>query len=127
MVSLTLIALFVFSGCENNDNDFGNAELDLGGDWSGRYRDPDGNEVTLTAYISHKGNSVILDTSMTGVGHHMEGNIDADNHLALYDQNDGEEWTSYDTVSEHYIRLRDYIYDEELRRDSPEQTIYLSR
>lgn len=128
IVGLSALAV-VLSGCLGGGGGGGGPSpvgSDLRGKWSGYYKSPD-QRVNLTATIKQEGNALTIETTKEGVGHLLTGTIDDDSYVFLTDAFDGETWTSYGEVSHDYLRIRDYFYDPELRRDSPEQDIYLSR
>ena len=117
------------AGCNDGSGGGGGSSssgLTIGGKWSGRYVNPS-QSMSLSAEISQQGNSVIISTTKSGVGHLLTGTITDGGNLRLTDSYDGETWTSYGPVTANSIRIRDYLYDPELGSDSPEQDIYLNR
>ncbi len=93
------------------------ARVDLSGEyWSGEfYRTDDyaGTQQDITASITQNaGYVVVVTTSLEGLGHQLVGKIYSSNHLLLYDQYDGEDWTThYGPASEKYVLLADYVWD----------------
>ena len=130
--------MLVLEGCNdggsgganvNVTNDTGvvsTGSLSLSGSWSGRYTSPT-LTVPLTAKIRQSGDTLIIQTTKAGVGHLLTGTIGSAGNIMLTDSMDGETWTSYGTVTENNMVIRDYLYKPELGSDSPEQDIYLSR
>lgn len=120
-----LFLALLMAGCEE-DSGPDPVYADLRGDWTGYYERP-GRHEDLTAHITQIESNLTIETSLTGRGQHLSGTISSDGYIRLTDSYDGETWTSYGDVSSHYIRIRDYLFDPDLGRDSPEQTIYLTR
>lgn len=80
-----------------------------GSDWVGFYKnDSTGERVTLTASISHKGESVSITTTKSGIGHRLTGTTDEGGTLDLTDAYDGEEWTSLRDSTTSSILVGDY-------------------
>ncbi len=101
------------------ENNFlaGAARVDLSGKyWAGEfYRtdDYEGTQQDITASITQNGSYVVVvTTSLEGLGHQLVGKIYSNNHLLLYDQYDGEDWTThYGPASDHYVLLADYVWN----------------
>jgi hypothetical protein len=133
-VGWAVLAAFLWvvgDGCDSGGGGTGGspgtAGIDISGSWSGAYVAP-GIEIPLTAKIRQSGDAVIIKTSKDGVGNLLTGSMNAEGHLTLVDAYDGETWTSFGPVSEHYIRIRDYLYRPKPGEDEPpEQDIILHR
>lgn len=122
-------AALLIAGCNDGGGGGGGSSssgISLRGKWSGRYVSPS-SSMSLSAEISQQGDSVIISTTKSGVGHLLTGTLTANGQLRLTDGYDGETWTSYGPVTRNNLRIRDYLYDPDLTSDSPEQDIYLSR
>ena len=127
---LSVLVFILFDGCNTGGGEDGGAPgdagIDISGSWSGEYVSPS-ERVSLSAKIRQSGNSIIIQTTKAGVGNLLTGTMDAEGRLLLIDAFDGETWTSYGAVTEHSIRIRDYLLIPTPGVESPEQDIFLRR
>jgi hypothetical protein len=63
---------------------------------------------------------VTITTSKENLGHYLEGRVNTEGYMLLYDQYDGEDWTThYGPASDLHIKIADYIYRPTLEKPSP--------
>lgn len=100
------------------DKPWGDIIPDISGaDWTGLFFIQDGDQAygsqPITAVISQtKGFEfqVTIRTSKKGIGGHLRGIIHSNGHMLVYDQLDGEDWTTYyGPASPTFINLLDYV------------------
>ena len=105
------------------------AVASIAGSWRGVFLDATtGGRESLTARITQNGDTVTIDTSLSGLGGFFTGTIQSDGFLWLTDAADGETWTTLGgAASPSYIVIQDYVTDP----DDPDElllnTIELSR
>jgi hypothetical protein len=82
-----------------------------GSNWSGYFMTTGyGNRQSISAVISQSGSRVSIVTSKSGLGHYLIGSINSRGHMLLYDQYDGEDWTThYGPASAGKVAIYDYI------------------
>lgn len=96
-----------------------------GDDWTGVfYRTDSSSRTSITAIITHNGNSwVTVTTSLTGRGHYLSGYISSGNsgELYLWDLWDGEIWTTHslNQSTSVYFGFEDYVYPSTIFDPSP--------
>ena len=101
----------------------------IDGSWRGVFLDATtGGRRSLTASITQDGDTVTIDTSLSGLGGYFTGTIQSDGFLWLTDAWDGETWTTLGgAASGSYIVIQDYVTNP----DDPDElllnTIELSR
>lgn len=103
-VILAVIILFA------NNTVFAQPDID-GNNWSGYFRTTGYNNYqSITAVIHQSGDRVEIITSKSGLGHHLIGSINSIGHMLLYDQYDGEDWTThYGPATSSKVAIYDYI------------------
>lgn len=85
----------------------------LNGNWVGYFYDDEGDyHENLTATITHQGKNVAIQTTKdAGVARSFHGTISAAGSMLMYDDYDGEDWTTYfGPASENSINLADHIF-----------------
>jgi hypothetical protein len=85
---------------------------DIGGsDWSGFFETTDVNNYQgLSATVNQSGGSISITTSKSGLGHYLVGSINSSGYMLLYDQYDGEDWTThFGPATSTHIAIFDYI------------------
>lgn len=110
--------------------------VDLNGDnWTGEFyctyddQAEKTNVVEITASITQNAsNVVVVTTSLDGLGHRLAGQIYSGNHLLIYDDYDGEDWSTHWVPAEAlYVQLADYVVEESDSSGTPLNVIELSR
>jgi hypothetical protein len=95
---------------------------DIGGeDWSGYFTRTDSDvRKYLTATIVLSGRDVTITTTLIGLGHFLSGIINESGYMLLYDEYDGEDWTTHDgpaTTTE--VNIYDYLWKPEQGEPEP--------
>ena len=109
--------------------------VDLQGEWVGRYYlEPQLNPSAirsignLHAVITQSGSAVTLITTKPGVGNTLKGSIYSDRSMLMYDQLDGEIWSTYrGPVSYRSFKMYDFLYPPVPGGENPLQVIDLIR
>ncbi|MDZ4200331.1 MAG: hypothetical protein U1E27_13725 [Kiritimatiellia bacterium] len=101
IVMLLLGVMVLLTGCDKGGGEKNRGpspgRADLRGKWVGAYFHEDKPSATwreLTATIVQDGNSIILRTSLSGMGGLFTGSMNSDGNLELTDAHDGETWTT---------------------------------
>ncbi|MDO9043373.1 MAG: hypothetical protein Q7U64_13705 [Desulfocapsaceae bacterium] len=90
---------------------------DISGDgWAGYFWRSDlyafnGTKVPITATVTQAADGqVTITTSLEGLGHYFEGNIDVTGQMLVYDAYDNEDWSTHDgPATEVSIEIEDYV------------------
>ncbi len=81
-----------------------------GSEWVGYLKSEADGVTNLTATVLQEGNQITIVTSKDGIAHEFKGTISPAGALAVMDQFDGENWsTYYGNVSTNSINLADLI------------------
>lgn len=107
VLSLTFVLCLV-CGCEQDSNDDA-VYLDISGNWSGSYDSGEGSGDSVSAAISQNGRSVFIETSLSGRGHLLSGEINGSGEMFMTDHFDFEIWTVREAVTSSRIVLIDYV------------------
>lgn len=92
--------------------DFTSAPPEIGGiNWVGYFVEGGSNvKQNLMASIVLTGTNVTIETSLTGLGHYFVGTINSNGDMLIYDDYDGEDWTThYGPATAKAISIYDYI------------------
>ncbi len=131
LLSLFLVALTTGCNLSSSSSNREPVGPDLHGDWSGEFyimraENPQRQEITAT--IEHRGDAVILKTSIVGIGANLTGTINADGEMLMYDALNDEDWTTYfEPATANRIRLVNFMSDPLLGAQSPLSVIDLRR
>jgi len=95
---------------------------DIGGDnWSGYFTRTDSDvREYLTASIVLSGRDVTITTTLIGLGHFLSGIINENGYMLLYDEYDGEDWTTHDgPATTTAVNIYDYLWKPEQGEPEP--------
>ncbi len=68
------------------------------------------NRRSISASVNQSGSSVSMVTSKSGLGHYLRGSTNSRGDMLLYDQYDGEDWTTHrGPATDTHIAIYDYI------------------
>jgi len=84
-----------------------------GSEWSGSILYRTAGEDRITATITQEGDQVTILTSLPAgsLGHLLIGSMSPSGAMFMYDQSDGEDWTSiYHPANSNSIALADYVF-----------------
>ncbi|MEE9447121.1 MAG: hypothetical protein V3V09_04125 [Arenicellales bacterium] len=87
-------------------------KLNLNGDdWQGVFGTRGfNNHQFLTSNVQHIGNNITLTTSKFGIAHRFIGTINSSGHMLVYDQFDGEDWSTHlGPARPSEVKLFDFI------------------
>lgn len=82
-----------------------------GDDWSGYFKTTGfNNRHNLTANVDQTNSNVTLTTTKSGLAHRFVGTINSSGHMLVYDQYDGEDWTTHlGPATSTRINIYDFI------------------
>ncbi len=108
VVVLAAVLTGLLTGCEDNAFSKSPEGPDIGGSWNGTYERP-GLSEPLSAKITQDGDSVVIETTLSGPGELFTGAITKAGDIEAMDNYNGKTWTSLGETTPKHVYIRDYL------------------